>query len=181
MRKKDSNTPEDEGSIYNAGNLSSGVKILVAAAAAVLMAAAGLLFPMLLSQPQNSAAVSDTENNRFCIETPKSRYTTVDSSMPGMPIRIFCEASDNISISTDTGTLITYGHPDYKVKQHGRQLDIESGGTVYLSPIENNSEADAPITVNILALRSGLETGRAVIVIGYKDFYYAIESISVSY
>lgn len=179
MGKKDYvGTSKNNGDgIYNNTEISKGKKIGLAVAAALLIAAAGLLFPMLLTEDE---AAGSGASDGISVELPVSRYTTVSSSEPGMPIRTLCPAADEISINTDAGTFLTYSPPYYKVYEHGKHLNIKSGDTVYLSPLDEYGEISAKITVNIYAYKNSREIGRAVIVIGLTDSYYTAESISVS-
>lgn len=89
-----------------------------------------------------------------------------NSRAPGFPMLITATGSDEIRVRVTEGSLLKWNPPDYHVYSKGQKLAIETGDTIYWSPLEYRSE-DCQIT--LIAYKNNQEVGTATIEVGSDE------------
>ncbi len=115
------------------------------------------------------------------IKIPLAKYTPLMSSVPGLPFTVDLAGDDNINIeainiSADYGELNKWNRETGVVSSQGQSATIDTGETIYWSPITDEDFADiknAVITVEAVA--DGKVAGRQKLYITQKEtgYYYA--------
>lgn len=104
---------------------------------------------------------------------PLGKYQMTMSSVPGFPINIVSGEAEVIKLSATDGSLLLWTPSSSKVVNKGNQLEINSGDTVYWSPLsDGDNKTVAKSAIEVIAYQNDKEIGRRTIEINRKDDYY---------
>jgi len=101
------------------------------------------------------------------------KYQVTMSSVPGFPLKVLCAAADTIQLTVTDGEFLLWSTSDWKVRNQGKELQIESGETVYWTPLqESNTETIARnCTISLKAFKNNQELGSTSIKIESDDHF----------
>lgn len=106
------------------------------------------------------------------VDFPLGKYQMTMNSAPGFPLKIVCNDADTIKLIVTDGEFLLWASPDWKVNNKGKELEINSGDTVYWTPLKG---ADNTIANNcnivIKAYKNNKELGSNSIKIESDDSY----------
>ena len=154
--------------------LSRRTRLIIGIAAAVVLAAAGVIAPMLV-YTGGSAALTITVFSSGAaevalkpgVETALNAFLASGGDVPGYPLRIDASA-DTISVSADGGSLFTWSAPDNVKTDRGSSWEVKPGETVFWSPYANPDAQADPVpqcTVTVTARRGGTDTAQARLIV----------------
>ncbi len=109
-----------------------------------------------------------------------NEYSPAQSDVPGLPFIISANSEelgqDSIRIDVDAGTLITWGTPDYSVKQRGKMYVLSSGDTIYWSPLDDTGKPIPKCSMTVTAYDSANQAYAVSVIISQtEDFKYSAE------
>ncbi len=99
------------------------------------------------------------------------KYQLTMSSVPGFPLKIECNDAESIKVSITDGELLLWNSSDGKIHNKGKELIINSGDTIYWTPLQKNSPNTvvSSSTINIIAYKGDEEIGKNIIKIEAVD------------
>lgn len=152
--------------------LSRKAKLIIGIGAAVVIVALGLALPFLLQRSEASVLTVTVFSNDWSevtlkpgVETALNEFLASDSSVPGFPLRVSDTDADDILLSVDAGTLLTWGKPDYVASDKGQEYAVSTGSTVYWSPVGADGSLVPQCTLTATARKNGAEAGQARLII----------------
>ncbi|MBH5320346.1 hypothetical protein I6N90_21370 [Paenibacillus sp. GSMTC-2017] len=108
------------------------------------------------------------------IDFPLGQYSVLMSSVPGFPITIACKYADQIKIKTTEGQIIKWNTTDTKVRVQGKEATVQSGETIYWSPLVNGDSSHVAATesrIEITAFKERKKLGSAAIQIKSDEHF----------
>jgi len=157
--------------------LSRNIRLIIGIAAALVLAAMGVLIPMLVNTEEPvELAISVFSGGvtqvtlKPGVETAISASIAVGNEVPGYPLRIDAGGTEKVGVSADGGSLVTWSAADNTTTNRGSSCEIASGETVFWSPYENsddNAGAD-PVpqcTLTVTARRAGTDIAQARLIV----------------
>ena len=165
--------------------LSRRTRLIIGIAAAVVLAAVGVIAPMLVyTEPALTVTVFSSGAAEVAlkpgVETALNAFLASGDDVPGYPLRIAADDADTVSVSVDGGSLFTWSAPDNVKTDRGSSWDIKPGETVFWSPyVRSDAQAEAgPVpqcTVTVTARRNGTDTAQARLIVRQTgDMAYSI-------
>ncbi|HZW49399.1 MAG TPA: hypothetical protein VFF80_04615 [Bacillota bacterium] len=99
------------------------------------------------------------------------KYQVTMSSVPGFPLKVLCVAADAIKLTVTDGEFLLWSSSDWKVRNQGKELQIESGETVYWTPLQgsNTDTLARNCTISLKAYKNNQELGSTTIKIESDD------------
>lgn len=97
---------------------------------------------------------------------PIGDYRMTNSRAPGFPMLITAAESDGIQVRVTEGSLLLWNPPDYHVYDKGQKLAIETGDTIYWSPLMDMAEISR---ITLIAYKNNQEVGTATIEVSSDD------------
>ncbi len=109
-----------------------------------------------------------------------NEYSPAQSDVPGLPFIISVNSEelekDSIRVDVDAGTLITWGAPDYSVKQRGQTYVLSSGYTIYWAPLDDTGNPIPKCNMTVTAYDGENQAYSVSVVISQtEDFKYSAE------
>lgn len=83
------------------------------------------------------------------VEIGIEEYTPIMSSVPGYPFVCKGENIASVVFSVDNGGLLLWGPDDFRVKPQGKEVTVESGISVYWSPLTNTQDLPTTATITV--------------------------------
>ena len=167
--------------------LSRRTRLIIGIAAAVALAAVGVIAPMLVYTGGPAALTFTVYSSGAAevalkpgVETALNAFLASGDNVPGYPLRIDADGADTVSVSVDCGSLFTWSAPDNVKTDRGSSWDIKPGETVFWSPyVRSDAQAEAgPVpqcTVTVTARRNGTDTAQARLIVRQTgDMAYSI-------
>ncbi|MVO98047.1 hypothetical protein [Paenibacillus lutrae] len=90
------------------------------------------------------------------------------SNLPGFPITITCQDTDNISLRTSEGMLLSWNPSVSKIVQLGKEASVKTGTTIYWTPLVEGSLAQKA-TLELTAYKDKKKLGSSLIEISTED------------
>jgi hypothetical protein len=75
------------------------------------------------------------------IEFPLGQYSLMSSNVPGFPVTINCKEATRIVLRSTNGKILLWNKLNWMVSSKGKEASIESGTTIYWTPIEEGMRA----------------------------------------
>jgi len=101
------------------------------------------------------------------------KYSPAMSSVPGMPIKIESNNTNEIELSLTKGVFITWNSTDGTIISHGEKTIIRSGEIIYWSPLEDNSQYTAQESViTMKVIIDSKEITNSIIITSTDEYSY---------
>lgn len=111
------------------------------------------------------------------VEFPLGKYSMFMSSVPGFPLTLVAEGADRIELQASEGELLLWNPADSKILPQRQAAAVQSGDTIYWSPIADGSSQPAATDgiLEVTAYRDNHKLGSTLIQIHTQDhiFYSA--------
>jgi len=155
--------------------LSRRTRLIIGIAAAVALAAVGVIAPMLVyTEPALTVTVFSSGAAEVAlkpgVETALNAFLASGDDVPGYPLRIDADGADTVSVSVDCGSLFTWSAPDNVKTDRGSSWNIKPGETIFWSPYaRSDAQTEAsPVpqcTVTVTARREETDTAQARLIV----------------
>ena len=155
--------------------LSRRTRLIIGIAAAVVLAAVGVIAPMLVyTEPALTVTVFSSGAAEVAlkpgVETALNAFLASGDNVPGYPLRIDADGADTVSVSVDCGSLFTWSAPDNVKTDRGSSWNIKPGETIFWSPYaRSDAQTEAsPVpqcTVTVTARREETDTAQARLIV----------------
>jgi len=155
--------------------LSRRTRLIIGIAAAVALAAVGVIAPMLVyTEPALTVTVFSSGAAEVAlkpgVETALNAFLASGDNVPGYPLRIDADGADTVSVSVDCGSLFTWSAPDNVKTDRGSSWNIKPGETIFWSPYaRSDAQTEAsPVpqcTVTVTARREETDTAQARLIV----------------
>jgi len=155
--------------------LSRRTRLIIGIAAAVALAAVGVIAPMLVyTEPALTVTVFSSGAAEVAlkpgVETALNAFLASGDNVPRYPLRIDADGADTVSVSVDCGSLFTWSAPDNVKTDRGSSWNIKPGETIFWSPYaRSDAQTEAsPVpqcTVTVTARREETDTAQARLIV----------------
>lgn len=94
-----------------------------------------------------------------------TQYSPAMQMVPGYPFTVSIKnpAGTGITVTVNAGTLETWNRKNGKVHDVGKSVKIQSGDTIYWSPLSGGKTATGKTILTAVAVKNGKRTGRTQI------------------
>ncbi|WP_339224714.1 hypothetical protein [Paenibacillus sp. FSL H8-0332] len=108
------------------------------------------------------------------VEFPLGKYSMFMSSVPGFPLTLVAEGADRIELQASEGELLLWNPADSKILPQRQAAAVQSGDTIYWSPIADGSSQPAATDgiLEVTAYRDNHKLGSTVIQIHTQDHIF---------